>query len=124
MINSPHNPVGKVFTQEELKKIAEIIRKHPRMIIIEDNVYEGMTFDELLGSKLPKIIHEDGMYERTVSVYSAGKIFAATGVRCGWAIGSTKLIQSVRSVHQYNVFCYYNVIEMAIAQSLIKISAP
>lgn len=102
--------MGKVFTQEELKRIAGIVSKHPKIVIIEDNVYEGMIFDELLGSRLPKIIHEPGMYDRTVSVYSAGKIFAATGVRCGWAIGSTKIIQSVRSVHQYNVFCYYNVI--------------
>jgi aspartate/methionine/tyrosine aminotransferase len=64
------------------------------------------------------------MYDRTVSVYSAGKIFAATGVRSGWAIGSTKVIQSVRSVHTYNVFCYYNIVEAAIAKSLQKISDP
>lgn len=110
LINSPHNPVGKVFTQAELKQIAEIVSKHPRLVIIEDNVYEGMIFDDLLGTNLPKIIHEPGMYERTISVYSAGKILAATGVRCGWAIGSREIIQSVRSVHQYNVFCYYNII--------------
>ena len=45
LINSPHNPVGKVFTQEELAKIAAILRKHPKIVVIEDNVYEGMTFD-------------------------------------------------------------------------------
>lgn len=50
------------------------------------------------------------MYERTVGVYSAGKIFAATGVRTGWVIGPSNLIKSIRSVHQYNVFCSYNVI--------------
>lgn len=59
-----------------------------------------------------------------MSVYSGGKIFAATGVRSGWAIGSKKIIQSVRSVHTYNVFCYYNVVEVAIAKSLLKISDP
>lgn len=93
-------------------------------MVIEDNVYEGMIFDDFLGQKLPKIIYEPNMYERTVSVYSAGKIFAATGVRSGWAIGSKKIIQSIRSVHTYNVFCYYNVIEVAIAKSLNKISDP
>ncbi len=62
------------------------------------------------------------MYERTVSVYSAGKIFAATGVRSGWAIGAKKIIQAVRSVHTYNVFCFYSVIEAAIGKSLQKIS--
>ncbi len=77
-----------------------------------------MIFDELLGTQLPKIMKQPNMYERVISVYSAGKIFAATGVRCGWAIGNKKLIRAVRSVHQYNVFCYYNVIEVAMAKSL------
>jgi len=50
------------------------------------------------------------MADRTISVYSAGKIFSATGVRSGWAVGHPSLIKSVRSVHQYNVFCGYNII--------------
>ena len=67
---------------------------------------------------------QEGMYDRTVSVYSAGKIFAATGVRSGWVIGPEHLIKSVRSVHQYNVFCMYNVVENAITKSLNQISRP
>lgn len=62
------------------------------------------------------------MYDRTLSIYSAGKIFAATGVRCGWVIGPEKLVKCVRSVHQYNIFCAYNVTEMTVAKSLRKIS--
>jgi aspartate/methionine/tyrosine aminotransferase len=50
--------VGKVFSQAELTRIAEILRKYPNIIVIEDNVYEGMIFDELLGKPLPKIINE------------------------------------------------------------------
>jgi len=50
------------------------------------------------------------MSDRTLSIYSAGKIFAATGVRSGWVIGNASLIKAVRSVHQYNVFCSYNVV--------------
>jgi aspartate/methionine/tyrosine aminotransferase len=57
-------------------------------------------------------------------VYSGGKIFAATGVRNGWVIGNAELIQRVRSVHQYNVFCNYGVVENAIAKSLNMISKP
>lgn len=64
------------------------------------------------------------MYDRTLSIYSAGKIFAATGVRSGWVIGHADLIRSVRSVHQYNVFCAYNVVENTIAKSLGVISRP
>lgn len=61
---------------------------------------------------------QEGMYDRTLSVYSGGKIFAATGVRSGWVIGNSHLIRSVRSVHQYNVFCGYAVLENTIAKSL------
>ena len=64
------------------------------------------------------------MEDRTLSVYSAGKIFAATGLRSGWVIGSPELIRAVRSVHQYNVFCAYNVVENTVAKSLDIISDP
>lgn len=56
-------------------------------MVIEDNVYTGMTFDDMLGKPLPKIAFQKGMRERTLSVYSAGKIFSATGVRSGWIVG-------------------------------------
>jgi aspartate/methionine/tyrosine aminotransferase len=69
-----------------------------------------MTFDDMYGKDLPKVSSQDNMKDRCLSVYSAGKIFAATGVRNGWVIGPSHLIKSVRSVHQYNVFCSYNVI--------------
>jgi len=64
------------------------------------------------------------MYERTLSIYSAGKIFGATGIRSGWVIGPAPLIKAIRSVHQYNVFCQYNVIENTITQSLQEITKP
>lgn len=123
-MNTPHNPVGKVFTQEELAKIASILRKHPQIISIEDNVYDGMTFDDMFNKPLPKLCFQEGMADRSLSIYSAGKMFAATGVRSGWVIGSANLIKSVRSVHQYNVFCSYNVIENTIASSLQEITRP
>lgn len=98
--------------------MASVLRKHPQIIVVEDNVYEGMTFDDAFGKALPKMAFIEGMYDRTVSVYSAGKIFAATGVRSGWVIGPANLIKAVRSVHQYTVFCSYNVIENTVAKSL------
>jgi aspartate/methionine/tyrosine aminotransferase len=67
-------------------------------------VYEGVTFDDMYLRSLPKIAIQEGMAERTVSIYSAGKIFAATGVRSGWVIGPANLIKAIRSVHQYNNF--------------------
>lgn len=81
-----------------------------------------MTFDNMLDKDLPKMCFQENMFDRCVSIYSAGKIFAATGVRSGWVIGPATLIKAVRSVHQYTVFCPYNVLENALRQSLDVIS--
>lgn len=105
-------------------ELARILEKHPQIVVVEDNVYEGMTFDDYFKKPLPKMCFQKGMFERTLSIYSAGKIFAATGVRSGWVIGPANLIRSVRSVHQYNVFCSYNVIENTVANSLVEITRP
>ena len=108
LINSPHNPVGKVFTYDELNKLAVILKKWPEVIVIEDNVYEGVMFDDMFKKPIPKLSFLAGFMDRCISIYSAGKIFAATGMRSGWMIGPTHLIKAARSVHQYNVFCFYN----------------
>jgi kynurenine--oxoglutarate transaminase/cysteine-S-conjugate beta-lyase/glutamine--phenylpyruvate transaminase/kynurenine aminotransferase len=94
------------------------------VIVLEDNVYEGIIFDDMFKKPLPKISQIKNFRDRTLSIYSAGKIFAATGVRSGWVIGPSNLIKAVRSSHQYNVFCAYNVIENTIAKSLDHISRP
>lgn len=104
--------------------MSAILQKYPRVAVIEDNVYEGVTFDDMFEKPLPKVAFQEGMRDRTLSIYSAGKIFAATGIRTGWMIGSTPLIKAARSVHQYNVFCQYNVMENAVAASLTEITKP
>lgn len=118
VINSPHNPTGKIFSWEEYERFAHILKKYPRVVVIEDNVYEGLTFDEYYQKDLPKMSFIRGMEDRTLSVYSAGKIFACTGSRVGWVIGNAALIKSLMSVHQYNIFCQYDPVQFAMAESL------
>lgn len=86
-MNSPHNPTGKIFTQEELERFAEIIKKYDRVVVIWDGVYEAHAYDRYEPLQLPRIANIPGMWERTISVSSAGKLFSATGVRIGWTIG-------------------------------------
>ena len=78
----------------------------------------------MLGKPLPKIAFLQNMRNRTLSVYSAGKIFSATGMRSGWVIGPTHLMRAVKAVHQHNVFCFYNVVENAAAKSVEEIAKP
>lgn len=82
MINNPNNPTGKVFTKEELEGIADIIKPFPRIIVISDEVYEKCFFEEV--TEIERFANVKNMFDRTINILSAGKIFAATGIRVGW----------------------------------------
>jgi aspartate/methionine/tyrosine aminotransferase len=73
IVNSPHNPTGKVFEKWELEKIADIVRKFPKLIVIADEVYEKSVF--VNDGILPRFASLEGMFERTISVLSAGKVY-------------------------------------------------
>ena len=102
VLNTPHNPVGKVFTEEELKKIGEICVKN-NIIILSDEVY-----DRLYYVPFKRIATLSPELERlTLTVGSAGKNFYATGWRVGWLIGPAHLIQYVSAAHTR--ICYSSV---------------
>ncbi|EGR29652.1 kynurenine-oxoglutarate transaminase, putative [Ichthyophthirius multifiliis] len=115
LINTPHNPTGKVFTLEEMKKIHEIIKPFEKVIVVEDGVYEHLCF-EYESLKLPRFANLD--WDRTISVYSAGKLFSATGIRIGWTIGPYELIKYVQSFHQYSIFCQHAPMQESVANAL------
>lgn len=84
IINNPLNPAGKVFNKTELTEISKIIKKYPNIIVIADEVYE---YTNRLDIELTRFANIPDMYERTISVYSGGKLLNCTGWRIGWAIG-------------------------------------
>ncbi|XDV20655.1 hypothetical protein PO909_025950 [Leuciscus waleckii] len=100
VINTPNNPLGKVYQQEELQVIADLCIKHD-VICISDEVYEWLTYD---GTKHVKIASLPGMWERTVTIGSAGKTFSATGWKVGWAMGSGHILKHLKTVHQNSVY--------------------
>ncbi|PWY97806.1 PLP-dependent transferase [Testicularia cyperi] len=95
ILNTPHNPVGKVFSLAELQQIAALCVKYD-ILCVSDEVYDCLTFD---GHEHVRIASLEGMWERTVTVGSAGKSFACTGWRVGWLIGPDHLIGPARAVH-------------------------
>jgi N-succinyldiaminopimelate aminotransferase len=97
VINTPHNPTGKVYTQAELQLIAELCRRHD-VIAVVDEVYEHIIFDGLKHVSLATL---PGMADRTVTISSAGKTFSMTGWKIGWAIAAAELCQAVFRVHQF-----------------------
>ncbi|XP_058015150.1 kynurenine--oxoglutarate transaminase 1 isoform X1 [Ahaetulla prasina] len=100
VLNSPNNPLGKVFSREEMAHIADLCVKHD-VVCFSDEVYEWLVYD---GNEHVKIASLPGMWERTVSISSAGKSFSATGWKVGWAIGPDRLLKHLRTVHQNSIY--------------------
>ena len=124
ILNSPHNPTGKVFNLSEMKHIAaNVIAAGPQCVVISDEVYKYIVHssppqDELLGegSSCPGHIHFaslPGMWDRTITVSSAGKTFSATGWQVGWCIGPSNLVSPIHQLVRSHCVspslhsCYY-----------------
>lgn len=116
ILNTPNNPTGKILTFDELKRIKVILDKFPKVIVIMDEVYEHMIYDDY--QELPRMATLEGMWDRTVSIMSAGKIFSSTGIRIGWCIGGKEIVKKASVVHQFNSFCLYEPIQNAIGECL------
>jgi N-succinyldiaminopimelate aminotransferase len=96
LLNSPHNPTGRVFTRAELEAIGRACVEH-NLIAVTDEVYEHLVYD---GEHVP-IATLPGMAERTLTISSAGKTFSFTGWKVGWATGPAALVSAVRTAKQF-----------------------
>lgn len=102
VVNTPHNPTGKVFSREELGLIArECVARD--VVAITDEVYETLAFDAALPHV--RLATMPGMQDRTITLSSLGKSYSLTGWKIGWAIASPALTRAVRSAHQFLTFC-------------------
>ncbi|RXK36813.1 kynurenine aminotransferase [Tremella mesenterica] len=114
IINTPHNPVGKVFSREELEGIAKICVEN-KVLVLSDEVYDVMVYD---GLEHVRIASLPGMWERTLTVCSAGKAFACTGWRVGWLMGPPPLVSATLAAHSRIVFCTNSPMQEAVAIGL------
>lgn len=123
ILNSPHNPTGKMFNMEEMQKLADIVSRHPQLTIIADEVYEHIVFDE---ENSPHISFASlpGMYDRTLTLSSSGKTFSATGWKVGWGVGPPHLVHAITSVQQWVNFSAPTPNQDAIAQCLLEAKKP
>jgi N-succinyldiaminopimelate aminotransferase len=96
LLNTPHNPTGKVFSREELELVASCCRRHD-LLAVTDEVYEHLVFE---GRHLP-LSTLPGMAQRTLTVSSAGKTFSFTGWKVGWVCGPAPLVAAARTVKQF-----------------------
>ena len=99
LLNSPHNPTGKVLSRAELELIAAACIEHD-LIAVTDEVYEHLVYD---GEHVP-LATLPGMAERTLTISSLGKTFSVTGWKTGWAVGPRELVAATRTAKQYLTF--------------------
>jgi N-succinyldiaminopimelate aminotransferase len=97
LVNTPHNPTGKVFDRSELELIADVAIEND-LIVVTDEVYEHLVFD---GTEHVPLATLPGMFERTLTISSGGKTFHTTGWKIGWMTGPEELVTAARLAKQY-----------------------
>ncbi|XP_071011011.1 kynurenine--oxoglutarate transaminase 3-like isoform X2 [Oncorhynchus clarkii lewisi] len=116
IINTPNNPIGKIFTKGELQTISDLCIKHDTLCI-SDEVYEWLIYK---GHQHIKIATLPGMWDRTITISSAGKTFSVTGWKLGWSIGPEHLIKHLQTVMQNTLYTCPTPLQEAVAQGLLR----
>lgn len=118
ILNNPHNPTGKVWATSELMDISDVAIRND-LFVLSDEVYEFLTFDDAKHTPMATL---EGMYERTITISSAGKTFGLTGWKVGWICANKKITNSCRLVHQYITFSVTTPLQEAVAEGLSRLS--
>lgn len=103
MLNSPSNPTGKIYTKEELKALADVLKKYPRIVVMSDDIYNKLCFTEKVA---PHILHvAPELKDRVIVINGASKAYSMTGWRLGWAVGPKDIIHAMSNYQSQSVSC-------------------
>jgi N-succinyldiaminopimelate aminotransferase len=114
LINSPHNPTGKVLDRAETQAIADLAIEHD-LIVVTDEVYEHLVFDDAQHIAMATL---PGMYERTLSISSGGKTFNTTGWKIGWLCGPPALVTAAKTAKQFLTYVSGGPFQVGVAVGL------
>ena len=117
IMNNPHNPSGRIFSLEDIEQLENVLAKHPNLLLLSDEVYEFITFEErhISANTRQKLI------DRTIVVSSFGKTFHITGWKVGYLVAPEQLMIEIKKVHQFLVFCVNSVAQVALSEYLDKV---
>lgn len=113
-INTPHNPLGRAFTERDIRALEKIVSKHD-LYVVSDEVYEHIIFD---GLQHLSVLRSEILSKRSFAVYSFGKLVHATGWKVGYCVAPADLMMEFRKIHQFNVFAVNRPMQHALAEYL------
>ena len=115
LLNSPNNPTGNIYTEEELKDLGEVLRKHPQVTTVVDAIYDRLVFS---GKYAPHLLNVcPDLKERVLAVNGASKSYLMTGWRLGWLAGSKDLVKVFSAFQSQTVSCANSIAQRAFEQA-------
>ena len=118
IINNPHNPSGRILNSSDIEKLEEILEKYPKTLLMSDEVYEYITFEE----KHISANTRKKLSEKTIIISSFGKTFHITGWKIGYVVAPENLMIEIKKVHQFLVFSVNSVAQVALSNYLDKVN--
>ena len=118
IINSPHNPTGKIWKENDFLALENLLEKYPNVLLLSDEVYEFISFEQ----KHISIHSRKKIVERSIIVSSFGKSFHITGWRIGYLVAPEYLTKEIKKVHQYLVFSVNSLAQAAISDYIEVVS--
>ena len=115
VLNTPHNPTGTVCTAADIEKLREVCAAHPGLMLVADEVYEHMVYTD---AGFAQVAAVPELWERTLTVSSAGKTFSITGWKIGWVVGPAELVAPVCAVNAWQHFSVATPLQAAVARIL------
>ena len=114
IINNPHNPSGRIFQSSDIEALENLLALYPNVLLISDEVYEYITFEQPHIS----INTREKLIDKTIVVSSFGKTFHVTGWKIGYLIAPSYILNVIKKIHQYLVFCVNSVAQITLANYL------
>ena len=96
ILNSPSNPTGAGYTADEIKALGEVLKRHPHVWVMTDDVYEHLVYDDFKFATIAQVVPD--LYERTLTLNGVSKAYCMTGWRVGWAAGPVEVIKAMNKV--------------------------
>ncbi|SHG31211.1 methionine aminotransferase [Flavobacterium fluvii] len=118
IINNPHNPTGKTWTESDFLALENLLEKYPEVVLLSDEVYEYITF----GPKHISVHSRPKLFNRSMVVSSFGKSFHITGWKVGYLVAPEHLMVEIKKVHQFLVFSVNSISQVAISEYLDLVS--